>query len=44
MGVLSINSLHIKVQIQVTDMAQIHSTNSLVDCGANGLFLNIDYI
>jgi hypothetical protein len=40
----STNSLHIKVQIQATDTAQIHGTESLVDCSASGLFLDIDYV
>jgi hypothetical protein len=35
----SLNSLRIKVQIQAMDTAQMHSIESLVDCGASGMLL-----
>jgi hypothetical protein len=40
---LSANSLHIKVQVQAMDTAQIHRADSLVDCGASRLFMDIGY-
>jgi predicted aspartyl protease len=40
----SLNSLCIKVQIQATDTTQMHGTESLVDCGASGMFLDVDYV
>jgi hypothetical protein len=40
----STNSLCIKVQVQVTDTAQIHGANSLVDCGMSGLFMDVGYV
>jgi predicted aspartyl protease len=40
----SSNSLCIKVQIQATDTMQVHRIESLVDCGASGMFLDVDYV
>jgi hypothetical protein len=40
----SANSLRIKVQVQATDTAQIHGADSLVDCGASGLFMDVAYV
>jgi phage terminase Nu1 subunit (DNA packaging protein) len=40
----SSNSLRIKVQIQATDTVQVYGTESLVDCSASGLFLDVDYV
>jgi hypothetical protein len=40
----SSNSLCIKVQIQAMDTTQMHGIESLVDCGASGMFLDVDYV
>jgi hypothetical protein len=40
----SAHSLHIKVQVQATDTAQIHGADSLVHCGTNRLFLDVNYV
>ena len=40
----SSKSLRIKVQIQTTDTAEIHGVEGLVDCGADGEFIDSDYV
>ena len=37
-------SLTIKVEIQITDTAEIKSGPALVDCGATGQFMDRDYM
>jgi len=36
-------SLVIKVEIQITDMAEVKSRPDLIDCGATGQFMNHGY-
>src|SRR3979490_1247666 len=38
------NSLNIDVEIETTDTAMKCNTNTLVDCGATGLFVNAEYV
>ena len=40
----SSKSLRIKVQLQTTDTAEIHGVEGLVDCGADGEFIDSDYV
>ena len=40
----SSKSLRIKVQIQTTDTVEIHGVEGLVDCGADGEFIDSDYV
>jgi hypothetical protein len=40
----SANSLNIKVKIVTTDTQETKSVKALLDCGADGLFINQDYI
>ena len=39
----SSNSLDIDVEIETTDTGVKHKTKALVDCGATGLFIDLDY-
>ena len=36
-------SLHIAVQVQMTDTGEIHGMEGLIDCGADGEFLDTGY-
>jgi predicted aspartyl protease len=38
------NSLHIDVEIETTDTAMKRNVNTLVDCGATGLFVDTEYV
>ena len=40
----SSKSLRIKVQIQTTDTVEIHGVDRLVDCGADGEFIDSNYV
>jgi hypothetical protein len=40
----SANSLNIKVKIVTTDTQETKSVKALLDCGADGLFIDRDYI
>jgi hypothetical protein len=37
-------SLHLKVELQTTDIEEVLATNALLDCGAAGLFINMEYV
>jgi hypothetical protein len=37
-------SLHLKVELQTTDIGEVLATNALLDCGATGLFINTEYV
>ena len=40
----SANSLNIKVEIVTTDTQETKSVKALLDCGADGLFIDRDYV
>ena len=40
----SANSLNIKVEIVTTDTQETKSVKALLDCGADGLFMDRDYV
>jgi hypothetical protein len=40
----SANSLDIKVEIVTTDTQETKSLKALLDCGADGLFMDRDYV
>jgi hypothetical protein len=37
-------SLHLKVELQTTDTREVLATNALLDCGATGLFIDMEYV
>jgi hypothetical protein len=37
-------SLHLKVELQTTNMGEVLATNALLYCGATGLFINAEYV
>jgi hypothetical protein len=37
-------SLHLKVELQTTDTGEVLATNALLDCGATGLFIDMEYV
>jgi len=40
----SSNSLRIPIQVQTMDMGETHGVNGLVDCGADGEFLDAEFV
>jgi hypothetical protein len=36
--------LHLKVELQTTDTREVLATNALLDCGATGLFIDMEYV
>src|SRR5712672_3605731 len=40
----SVNSLNIKVEIVTTDTQETKSVKALLECGADGLFIDRDYV
>jgi len=40
----SAKSLRLKVQLQTTDTGEIHGTEALLDCGADGEFLDTEFV
>ena len=43
-AVLSLNSLHLDMEVKMMDMQQICHTLSLLDSGVTGLFINTTYV
>lgn len=37
-------SLHLKVELQTTDMGKVLATNTLLDCGTTSLFIDMEYM
>jgi hypothetical protein len=40
----SSNSFELKIPIQTTDTGEVHTTAVLLDSGATGLFMNLDFV
>jgi hypothetical protein len=40
----SSNSFELKISIQTTDTGEVHTTATLLDSGATGLFMNSEFI
>jgi hypothetical protein len=40
----SSNSFELKISIQTTDTGEVHTTTALLDSGATGLFMNLEFV